>query len=147
MAGVGQAVGHFGSTSYYILCQRDLLDDVFPNLSIAADLELNPGFAHVPHDLIVVLAFEDYRVPGGPQSGAQIARQLSVARGLGGPVFEVMEFTLNLLRTRAGHAEGIGIVSAVLTVADYAAGEAADKRGILATLLVLRRGDQHGQYR
>src|SRR5579872_2791746 len=115
MAAVRQALGHLSRARYYVLCQRGLLDDVFPNFSIAADFELNPGLAHVPHELIVGLAFEDYRVPGGPQSGAQIARQLSVGSGLGGPVFEVMEFTLHLLRTRAWHAEGKGIVSAVLT--------------------------------
>jgi hypothetical protein len=100
---------------------------------------LNPGLAHVSHKLVVKLGFKDHRVTGLAQSRAHIALNLWIARCLGGAVFEVIVFTFNRPRTRAGQAEVKGFVSFAPTSGDYAAGEAADKRGILAALLVLRQ--------
>src|SRR5580698_4716242 len=141
MSAARDACGERGCVGHHVLCQLDLRNHVFPDLSIAAYCHFNPGLAHVSHVLIVKLGFVVDRVTGVAKSGAYVALNLGIGRSVGGAVFDVMVFTFNRLMTRAGHAEVEALIVAVLTTGDYAARKAGDQWRVLAAFFVLRQAE------
>ena len=107
---------------------------------IASYVESNPCLAHVSHETVVELGFENNCVAGIPERRDIVALQLSGGGPIRGSVFPEMEFALHQLSCFA-ILELVALVGLVLTIDEYAAREPGDQRRVLAAFLVLCRTD------
>ena len=107
---------------------------------VASDRDSNPCLAHVSHETVMELGLQDNRIAGVAESSDIVALQLSGGGRVWRSVFAEIVFAFHCL-SRCTVPELVGTVSFVQTIHEYAAGEAVDQWGVLATFLVLRLAD------
>src|SRR5271156_3797487 len=119
MAIGGEPTGQDCRARDYFLLERGLRDDGFLHSGIASHIDSNPCLAHVCHETVVKLSFEDNCVAGVPESGDVVAFQLSSSGALWGSVLPEMIFTFHDL-SRPTIVEFVVFVIFVFTTGEHA---------------------------